>query len=147
MIPASKHYFDLWEFIKSDTAEAKGISNFPTFEVVARLSQLRNEILDPMREAWGGPLVVTSGYRCKALNKAVGGVANSAHLSGWAADIRPTDKRRTAKFILWAACWLEENRINYDQAIDEQIGGERWLHIALKSNDGRQRRQNLVITG
>lgn len=140
-------YFTLWELIKSETAERKGISNFPSFEVVDHLRQLTEEILDPMREAWGGPLTVTSGYRCKALNKAVGGVSTSAHLEGWAADIRPADKRRTAKFILWAACWLEENRINYDQAIDEQIGGERWLHIALKSNDGRQRRQNLVIMG
>lgn len=140
-------YFTLWELVKSETAEKKGISNFPSFEVVDHLRQLTEEILDPMREAWGGPLTVTSGYRCKALNKAVGGVATSAHLEGWAADIRPADKRRTAKFILWAACWLEEKRINYDQAIDEQIKGERWLHIALKSNDGRQRRQNLVIMG
>lgn len=140
-------YFTLWELVKSETAEKKGISNFPSFDVVDHLRQLTAEILDPMREAWGGPLTVTSGYRCKALNKAVGGVATSAHLEGWAADIRPADKRRTAKFILWAACWLEENRINYDQAIDEQVKGERWLHIALKSNDGRQRRQNLVIMG
>ena len=98
-----------------------------------------------MREAWGGPLEVTSGYRCKALNKVVGGVANSAHLEGWAVDIRPTDKRRTAKFILWAAGWLEDNGIAFDQAIDEQVKGDRWLHIALYSNDGRQRRQNLTI--
>lgn len=140
-------YFTLWELVKSETAEKKGINNIPDFDVVDHLRQLTEEILDPMREAWGGPLTVTSGYRCKALNKAVGGVSTSAHLEGWAADIRPADKRRTAKFILWAACWLEENRINYDQAIDEQIKGERWLHIALKSNDGRQRRQNLVIMG
>lgn len=140
-------YFTLWELVKSETAERKGISNFPSFDVVDHLRQLTEEILDPMREAWGGPLTVTSGYRCKALNKAVGGVSTSAHLEGWAADIRPADKRRTAKFILWAACWLEENRVNYDQAIDEQAKGERWLHIALKSNDGRQRRQNLVIMG
>lgn len=145
MIPASKHYFDLWEFIKSDTAEAKGISNFPTFEVVAHLSQLRDEILDPMREAWGGPLVVTSGYRCPALNRAVGGVTNSAHLSGYAADIRPSDKRRTAKFIIWAAGWLIDNGIKFDQCIDEQVKGERWLHIAVRDNNGRQRCQNLLI--
>ena len=143
---ASKHYFELWEFISSDVAKARNINNFPTFEVVAHLEELR-KILDPMREDWGGPLAVTSGFRCPALNKAVGGVPSSAHLSGYACDLRPTDKRRTAKFILWASCWLEENRVNYDQAIDEQVKGERWLHIALKSNDGKQRRQNLVITG
>lgn len=141
----NKSYFTLWEFIKSDTAEAKGISNFPDFDIVSHLDELRRTILDPMREAWGGPLVVTSGYRCKALNKAVGGVDNSAHLSGYAADIRPTDKRRTAKFVIWAAGWLMDNGIKYDQAIDEQVGGERWLHIAVRNNDGRQRRQNLLI--
>lgn len=138
-------YFTLWELVRSDTAQAKGISNFPTFEICDHLLLLTREILDPMREAWGGPLEVTSGYRCKALNKAVGGVANSAHLEGWAVDIRPTDKRRTAKFILWAAGWLEDNGIAFDQAIDEQVKGDRWLHIALYSNDGRQRRQNLTI--
>lgn len=140
-------YFDLPEFIKSDTAEKKGIDNTPSFEIVDHLLQLTQQILDPMREAWGGPLVVNSGYRCAKLNKAVKGVKNSAHLQGWAADIRPSDNRRTAKFILWAADWLEINDINYDQAIDEQVGGARWLHIALKDNNGRQRRQNLVIMG
>lgn len=142
---ALTRYFTLWEFIKSDTAERKGINNFPSFEVAYHLRLLTQRILDPMREAWGGPLEVTSGYRCAKLNKAVGGVSNSAHLEGWAADIRPTDKRRTAKFILWAAGWLQDNGIDFDQAIDEQVGGERWLHIALYSNDGRQRHQNLVI--
>ena len=141
---ASKHYFELWEFISSDVAKARNINNFPTFEVVAHLEELR-KILDPMREAWGGPLVVTSGYRCPALNKAVGGVSNSAHLSGYAADIRPTDKRRTAKFVIWAAGWLMDNGVKFDQCIDEQVGGERWLHLAVRDNDGRQRCQNLLI--
>jgi len=140
-------YFELKEFVVSDTASKKGIDNTPTFEVVAHLDELRKTILDPMRAAWGSALVVTSGYRCKKLNSAVGGVSNSAHLTGYAADIRPSDKRRTAKFVLWAAGWLEDNRVKYDQAIDENVKGERWLHIAVRDNNGRQRRQNLVING
>lgn len=145
---AVKSYFTLKEFIKSDTAEKKGIDNTPDFTEVMHLDELRRVILDPMREAWGGPLVVTSGFRCKALNNAIPGASKtSAHLSGYAADIRPTDKRRTSKFIIWAAGWLVDNGIRYDQCIDEQIGGERWLHIAVRDNNGRQRRQNLVITG
>lgn len=140
-------YFTLKELVRSDTADGKGIDNFPTFDVVMHLDELRRLILDPMREAWGGPLVVTSGYRCKALNKAVGGVSDSAHLSGYAADIRPSDKRRTAKFVLWAAGWLTDSGIRYDQCIDESLKGERWLHVAVRDNNGRQRRQNLVITG
>jgi len=140
-------YFELKEFVVSDTVSKKGIDNTPTFEVVAHLDELRKTILDPMRAAWGSALVVTSGYRCKKLNSAVGGVSNSAHLTGYAADIRPSDKRRTAKFVLWAAGWLEDNRVKYDQAIDENVKGERWLHIAVRDNNGRQRRQNLVING
>ena len=142
---ASKHYFELDEFIKSETAEEQGIDNTPTFEVVDHLRELRDNILDDLREAWGGPLVVTSGYRCPALNRAVGGVTNSAHLSGYACDLRPSDKRRTAKFIIWAAGWLIDNGIKFDQCIDEQVKGERWLHIAVRDNNGRQRCQNLLI--
>lgn len=142
---AVKTYFTLREFVKSETADKKGIDNFPDFEAVMHLDELRRVILDPMREAWGGPLVVTSGFRCPALNRAVGGVTNSAHLSGYAADIRPSDKRRTAKFILWAAGWLTDNGIRFDQCIDENVKGERWLHIAVRDNNGRQRRQNLII--
>lgn len=138
-------YFSLKEFIRSETAEKRGIDNTPDFIEVMHLDELRRVVLDPMREAWGGPLVVTSGFRCKALNRAVGGVTDSAHLYGYAADIRPTDKRRTAKFILWAAGWLQDNGIRYDQCIDEKIGGERWLHIAARDGKGRQRRQNLII--
>jgi hypothetical protein len=139
-------YFELHEFLASDTAKERGIDNTPTFTVVAHLDELRRTILDPMREAWGGPIKVTSRYRSILLNAAVHGVSNSAHLTGYAADIRPTDKRRTAKFILWAVGWLEDNGIKYDQAIDERVGGERWLHIAVRDNRGRQRQQNLVIT-
>lgn len=144
---AIKSYFTLPEFIRSGTAEQKGIDNTPDFEEVMHLDELRRNILDPMREAWGGPLVVTSGFRCKALNKAVGGVSDSAHLYGYAADIRPTDKRRTAKFVIWAAGWLIDQGIRYDQCIDEQVGGERWLHIGIRDGKGRQRRQNFVIQG
>lgn len=140
-------HFELWEFVASDTAKERGIDNTPTFTVVSHLDELRREILDPMRDAWGGPLKVTSGYRSVLLNMAVGGVSNSAHITGYAADIRPTDKRRTAKFILWAIGWLLDNGIAFDQVIDEQVGGERWLHIAIKDSRGRQRRQNFVITG
>lgn len=139
-------YFSLKEFIRSETADKRGIDNTPDFIEVMHLDELRRVVLDPMREAWGGPLVVTSGYRCKALNRAVGGVTDSAHLYGYAADIRPTDKRRTAKFIIWAAGWLQDNAVRYDQCIDEQVKGERWLHIAVRDGKGRQRRQNLIIT-
>lgn len=139
-------YFTLKELIASDVAAARGIDNTPSFEVAQHLLILTQRLLDPMREAWGSALVVSSGYRCKKLNSAVGGVPNSAHLTGWAADIRPSDSRRTAKFILWVTGWLADNHIAFDQAIDERSGGARWLHISLYDNEGRQRRQNIVMS-
>jgi hypothetical protein len=48
-------------------------------------------------------------------------------------------------FIIWAAGWLIDNGIKFDQCIDEQVKGERWLHIAVRDNNGRQRCQNLLI--
>lgn len=105
-------------------------------------------ILDPLREAWGGPLYITSGYRCPKLNKAAGGSDTSAHPTGYAADVQPKDKRKIAAFILFANAWLEENKIRFDQAIDEcDKDGTRWWHIALYDQKGvKQRRQYLTKT-
>lgn len=139
-------YFELSEFVASDTASKKKIDNTPTFEVVDHLEELVLEILDPLRSAWGSPLRVTSGYRCKALNKAVGGANNSAHLTGYAADIQPTDSRRTAKFILFANAWLQENNISFDQSIDESSGTTKWWHISVRNSDGKQRKQFLSLS-
>ena len=67
-------YFSIEELCKSDTATEKGIDNTPSSEVVEKLNMLIDNVLDPLREAYGKPIYVNSGYRCPALNKAVGGV-------------------------------------------------------------------------
>jgi len=82
----SKH-FTLPEFLRSEAAARHDISMEPPAEVVANLTHLAREILDPIREAAGVPIIVTSGYRPAALNALVGGAANSDHLYGLAADI------------------------------------------------------------
>ena len=82
-------HFKIDEFVKSQTATAHRIPNTPTAEAVRNLEALVREVLDPLREAWGGPIIITSGYRCEALNARVGGVKNSYHTRGMAADIRP----------------------------------------------------------
>lgn len=138
-------YFTLPELLASDTAKKKGIDNTPSFEVVEHLQDLADNLLDPLRQAWGAPIRVTSGYRSEKLNKAVGGVANSAHLTGYAADLQPSDRRKTARFILFANAWLLEKNIGFDQVIDERSGSERWLHLAIRSREGKQRRQFLKI--
>ena len=80
-------YFRLEEFTRSDTARRLGISNDPTPEHIKNLSDMCVNLLDPLREAWGRPLIVTSGYRGYRLNKAVKGSTTSAHCYGLAADI------------------------------------------------------------
>ena len=79
-------YFKLAEFINSATANRLGIDNMPTFEIVDNLNRLA-DYLDGIRAKLGKPILVSSGYRCPMLNKAVGGVANSQHLKGLAADL------------------------------------------------------------
>ena len=83
-------YFTLTELTKSATATRLKIDNTPTAEAKQNLVNLIDKILDPLREAYGKPIIVTSGYRCPKLNKAVGGSTSSQHMKGMAADIRTT---------------------------------------------------------
>lgn len=139
-------YFELDEFIVSDTAKNRRIDNTPTFEVVDHLSALTMTILDPLRAAWGSGLTITSGYRSPLLNTAVGGVTNSAHCKGYAADVVPTNGR-IDDFIKFAETWLKNNGVPFDQSISEKDRrGNRWWHIALRSISGSQRKQFLALT-
>ncbi len=120
-------YFSLQVFISSPTARRLKIDNKPGKDVVGRLNLLVDNILDPLREAYGKPVIVTSGYRCPALNKAVGGVKSSQHMLGEAADIRtvsdkPEDNRR-----LFDLC--RELKLPFDQLIDEY--GYNWIHVSF----------------
>ena len=75
-------YFTIKELCKSNTAIKYGIDNTPTPEVEQNLIALIENVLDPLREAWGSPIIINSGYRCPILNKAVGGSKTSSHMSG-----------------------------------------------------------------
>ena len=80
-------YFTISELTASATAQRESIDNRPPKCAYHLLHVLVDQLLDPIREAWGEPIVVSSGYRCKELNALVGGVKNSHHLLGCAADI------------------------------------------------------------
>ncbi len=124
-------YFTLDELTRSRTATRLGIDNTPTTEAVACLKLLVEHVLDPLRQAWGRPIAVTSGYRCPQLNKAVGGVPGSQHLLGQAADIvagSPRDNARLYKL-------LQQLRLPVDQAIDEH--GHQWLHVSYGPRNRR----------
>lgn len=137
--------FELSEFVKSAKATARGIDNTPSFEVVDHLEELVDTILQPLRDAWGKPLLVTSGYRCPALNKAVGGAATSAHLYGYAADVQVSRPQDLDKFIAFAENWLRRNNVAFDQSISEASEDARWWHIGLRNSKGAQRRQFLAL--
>ena len=103
--------FSYSEFEKSEIAEAKGITNvITTFEVRDAIKALVLTVLQPLRDAWGKPLYVNSGYRCDELNKAVGGVPTSQHVKGEAADIATDDPYSLANLA-------RDLNLPYDQMI------------------------------
>lgn len=131
-------FFTLKELCASDTAQLFGIDNFPSFEVAAHLEELVETILDPLRAAYGKPIKVNSGYRSDKLNKRVGGVSTSAHIRGYAADIRPV-RGDFDKFGEFVVNWLKRSGAKFDQCLLEESGGAKWIHIALYNTKGSQR--------
>lgn len=130
-------YFTVSELTASDTARRENIDNTPPPGVRIKLSHLVHGLLDPVRERWGGPIAVNSGYRCPQLNKAVGGVPTSQHLRGEAADITvgsPQNNRRLFDLIA-------SGGFDFDQLIDES--GYKWVHVSY--SPGKNRRQILHL--
>jgi len=135
-------YFKLEEFLKSSTALKNKIDNSPSWKIVEHLKELAT-LLDDIREAWGKPIFINSGFRSPLLNKAVGGVATSGHLYGWTADIRTDgDLVEFAEFIY---NFLTTNKIKYDELIFEKVKGSTWIHFAYKGLNGRQRMKHFNI--
>ena len=137
---AKFNYFELDEFLRSDTAARRGIDNTPTFEIVDHLGELVEKFLDPLRAALGKPIVVTSGYRCPALNRAVGGATSSLHMKGYAADIY-CPKMPFKEFQAFVVDWVKKTGTRFDQIIREtsSVSGGQWIHVGLYSNNGAQR--------
>jgi len=124
--------FSLEELIASKTARDKKIDNTPTPEVVANLEKLCQEVLQPIRNKYGRAITVTSGYRCPKLNSAIGGVKNSQHMSGCAADIKCT---ATSKAVLFNIIkeMIKKEEIKVGQLIWE-YGTKKepnWIHVSL----------------
>lgn len=122
-------YFTIEELCKSDTATARGIDNTPNEEVKANLEALIENVLDPLREAYGKPIYINSGYRCSELNKAVDGVSTSEHQSGRAADIDTHDYEENKKLFKL----IQELNLPFRQLIDES--NLSWVHISYNPND------------
>ena len=126
-------WFALKEFVKSNTAARLGIDNNPSEDVKKNIELLVEKILDPLREKFGKPIIVTSGYRCKELNKAVGGAAKSQHMSGEAADIRTVEDSKSANKELFNL--IIELGLPFDQLINEH--DYDWVHVSYGKRNRR----------
>lgn len=125
-------YFTIEELCKSSTANKLKINNTPNLEVIDNLEKLVKYILDPLRFKYGKPIEVNSGYRCEALNKAVGGSKTSHHLFGLAADITGKSKIENEKLFNLA----QELNLPFDQLINEK--DYSWIHISYNKNPRKQ---------
>lgn len=126
-------FFTYEELTRSSTAERLGIDNTPPDECVENLRRLARYTLDIIRLEYKKPIIVNSGYRCKELNKAVGGVLNSQHLNGKAADITtgsPEQNRVLFDFLI-----SKKSRCPYDQLILEKNAA--WLHVSYNGKQNR----------
>lgn len=126
-------YFSLRELTKSDVADRKGIANKPSEGVEMNLQRLVMNVLDPLREEWGAPIIVTSGYRCVRLNAAVGGARSSQHVTGQAADIHTiSDTREDNRKLRDLLIHLN---LPFDQLIDEFDCN--WIHVSHRESGNR----------
>lgn len=124
--------FTLEEMIASDTAKIRGILNQPNYKEIDELTKLCKNILQPVRDAYGKPIVVTSGFRNDALNRAVGGVSTSQHRFGQAADIKAKDGNQRALWDLMKHM-VDNKEIEVGQLIWEK-GNKKapsWIHVSL----------------
>ena len=130
-------HFTLEELIKSSTADRLKIDNAPTKSIIFNLTEVA-QLLEKIRTTYGKPIIVTSGYRCEALNNAVGGSKTSQHRLGQAADIRSVsdtkkDNQELFKVILGM---IFQEKIEVGQVIDEY--DYNWIHVStphLKINN------------
>lgn len=149
-------HFTMYECTYSATARAKGIRNNPSAKIQANIEESIDNLVDPLREAWGDYCVrnglctpgirISSGYRSPALNKAIGGVSTSAHCYGYAFDLVPMNGQMMA-FKRFCRDWLADKA--FDQLISEgenSKGMPSWMHVGYKHPDGvRQRHQFLSM--
>lgn len=133
--------FTYEELCRSDVAERRGINNSPRTKeeekrVIENLKALCMEVLQPLRDFLGKPVVISSGYRCAELNKAVGGVRNSQHMKGEAADIHVENTEHLLKIMHFI---MDET--DFDQVIWERNrAGTQWVHVSYK-REGVNRHQ------
>ena len=132
-------HFTIDELCASQTAKARGIQNKPGTAEIINLVYLAAYVLEPLREAMGESIKIGSGYRCPQLNRAVGGVANSQHMKGQAADLCiDGDMKKGKRWFEWI-----KTHLDFDQLIwEHNAKGTYWVHVSyVHPPFGRNRRQ------
>src|SRR5690606_15969952 len=121
--------FTLSEFVTTQT----GLDNIPDERAISNIRDLVDYILQPLRDAFDTPVIITSGYRFTLLYKAVGGSPTPHRMTGQAADFHIPGI--TNQQIINMARKL---KLPYDQIIDEQLNGRQWVHVSFARNGRRQ---------
>jgi hypothetical protein len=124
-------YFSIKEMCKSSIAKKLNIDNTPPADIKKNLTTLIEECLDPIREKFGNPIMVTSGYRRPELNAALGGSPTSEHKTGFAADIDTSDNIK-----LWDV--ITSGDFKWTQLINEypdDDGEPSWIHISYNPDN------------
>jgi len=134
-------HFTIEELYASKTANEKGINNKPSVREMVNLVYLAAYVLEPLRKAMGKPIIISSGFRCERLNKAVGGVSNSQHMKGQAADIDIQGDMAFGKKIFEYI----RNHLPFDQLIWEHSkSGTYWVHVSFVYPDFGKNRKKVI---
>ena len=133
--------FTLDEMCKSRDARKLRIKNVPSPKEVARLKALCENVLQPLRDYLGEPVIINSGYRCPALNMAVNGRTSSQHLRGMAADINVKGSIKYARKII---AYILENLV-FDQLILERQGSAIWVHVSYSPKKNRMEYKEIKV--
>ena len=130
-------HFVLGEFTRSNSHS--NIYNVPTHEAIYNMKNLC-KWLEVLRERSGGPIRINSGYRSPQLNKKVGGVATSNHLTGCAADIRVDNMEQLIRYATILLDYADESHQDFDELLIERNRyGAIWLHFAVRPKDNRRK--------
>ena len=127
-------YFKIREFTRSDIAKRNNINNTPSKQEEENIVLLVDNILDPLREAYGKPIVVTSGFRCDRLNSLVKGSKKSQHRTGQASDTRTLEDTKEENKKLFDL--IIKLNLPFDQLINEY--DYDWIHVSYSSRNRKQ---------
>ena len=144
--------FSLSEFVKSGFADKYGIDNTPTPEALEYIKKLVTEVLQPIRDEFGEPIIVSSGYRCERVNNGIGGAKNSDHKYGAAVDIKAKSGLRPDNKRLWDCIirMKDEGKLKCRQIIWEygrlNVGSD-WIHLSINNQYNSYKDNQIVYIG